>query len=298
MFINKKILVLGVVALVGLFASGAIFANDPQLAASSTLETILERGTILAGSDIPFPPFEFEDADGNLVGLDVDIIKMLARQMGVDFEFVPSPFDPIIANLNAGNFDLIASDITANLSRGLAANFTDPYLLTGQIAMVSTSKEPGASITSYNQLNDPGVIIAVQLGTTGADAAATFFPNADIREFPEALLALQEVVDGRADAIVFDDVFLEPQQSVVGSAAEICCPRGAPEVITNEPIALAIRKGDPDFLTYLNFFIREAGTNIRVTDEIAADFDLDADLVGLSFLEAVRIQWLERFVVE
>jgi len=295
MYISKKVLVVLMAAFIGFLASGALFADDPELAASSTLETILDRGTILVGSDIPFPPFEFEDADGNLVGLDVDLIKMLAQQMGVDYEFVPSPFDPIIANLNAGNFDVIASDITANLSRGLAANFTDAYLLTGQIAMVSTSKSPGSGITSYNQLNSPDVVIAVQLGTTGADAAATFFPNAEIREFPEALLALQEVVDGRADAIVFDDVFLEPQVANVGSLAELCCPRGAPVALTNEPIALAIRKGDPDFLHYLNFFIQEAGTNIRVTDEIAEDFDLDSDLVGLSFLEAIRIQWLERF---
>ncbi len=295
MFISRKTLILGMVALLGLLMSGTLFADDPQLAASSTLEDILQRGKILVGSDFPYAPFEFEDDNGNLVGLDVDLIKMLAKQMDVEYEFVASAFDPIIANLNAGNFDLIASDITANLSRGLAANFTDAYLKTGQIVMLSTSKAPGKDVTSYNQLNSAGVIITVQLGTTGESAARNFFPKAEIRTFSDANAALQEVVDGRADAIVFDDVFLKPQQDVVGSKGVLCCPRGNPTVLTNEPIALAIRKGDPDFLHYLNFYIQEAGTNIRVTEEIATEFSLDADLVGLSFLEAIRVQWLERF---
>jgi polar amino acid transport system substrate-binding protein len=291
MYLSKKLLTLGLVALVGLLLSGPLLADDPDLAASSTLEAILANGKITVCSDIPFEPFEFEDDQGNLVGFDVDIIRLMAKEMGVDWEFVNTPFDTIIPALNARNCDLIASDITATLSRALSANFTAPYLETGQIVMVSTTKSPGKDVTEYPQLNSSDVIITVQLGTTGEEAARTFFPKADIRTFDNAQLALQEVVDGRADAIVFDEVFLRPQAANVAGKAELCCPRGNPELLTKELISLAIRKGDPDFLTWLNLFMTQAKSTIRVTEELVDEFDLPAETIGLPFLEAIRVKW-------
>lgn len=296
MYIKKRSLVVLLALVFGLGFAVTMLGDDPNLARSSTLETIIARGEIVVASDIPFEPFEFLDNDGNIAGLDVDLIKLLAKQIFGDsskFRFEATAFDTIIPTLNSNSdFDLIASDITANLSRALSANFTDPYLNTGQIVMLSTSKSPGKDISDYNQLNSANVVLAVQLGTTGEDAARNFFPNADIRTFENAQLALQEVVDGQADAIVFDDVFLVPQQANVGDAGLLCCPRGNPNPLTEEPIALAIRKGDPDFLTYLNFFIREAGSNIRVTAALATEFGLPESTIGLDFLSAIRAKWL------
>jgi len=296
MFVRKRTLAVALALAFTLGFTLTLLGDDPELAQSSTLETIISRGEIVAASDIPFEPFEFFDDDGNLVGYDVDLIKMLAKQIFGDssrFRFEATAFDTIIPTLNANDdFDLIASDITATLGRALSANFTDPYLNTGQIVLLSTSRSPGRDVTEYNQLNRDNVVISVQLGTTGENAARNFFPDADIRTFENAQLALQEVVDGQADAIVFDDVFLVPQAANVGDAAVLCCPRGNPNPLTEEPIALAVRKGDPDFLTYLNLFIREAGSNIRVTAELAEEFDLPEDTIGLDFLSALRVKWL------
>jgi len=293
MFVSKRMLVLLLMTVFGLGFAATMFGDDPDLAQSSTLEAIIARGEIVVASDLPFEPFEFLDDNGNLVGLDVDLVRLLANTIGVDFRFEATAFDTIIPTLNSNrDFDMIVSDITATLSRGLTANFTDPYLNTGQIVLLSSSKSPGSGINSYSELNSSDVTIAVQLGTTGADAAANFFPNANIVSFDNAQLALQEVVDGLADAIVFDDVFLLPQAANVGDAGILCCPQGNPNPLTEEPIAIAIRKGDPDFLSYLNFFIREAGTNIRVTEEMAAEFDLPASTIGSDFLTAIRVKWL------
>jgi len=297
MFIRRRTLALMLAIVFGLGFAVTMMGDDPNLAQSSTLETIISNGEIVVASDIPFEPFEFFDDNGNLVGLDVDLISLLALQIFGDknaFRFEATAFDTIIPTLNANNdFDLIASDITATLSRGLSANFTDAYLNTGQIVLLSTTKSPGNTVTEYNQLNNGSVVISVQLGTTGEDAARNFFPNADIRTFDNAQLALQEVLDGQADAIVFDDVFLSPAAaSDTQGLSRLCCPLDNPSPLTQEPIALAIRKGDPDFLAYLNFFIREAGSNIRVTEELANDFNLPASTVGLDFLSAIRAKWL------
>lgn len=296
MVIKKHTLVALLALAFGFGFALTMLGDNPQLAQSSTLEAIIARGEIVVASDLPFEPFEFLDNNGTLVGLDVDLIRLLAKQIFGDsskFRFEATAFDTIIPTLNSNrDFDLIASDITATLSRALSANFTDPYLNTGQIVLLSAARAPGNQVTDYNQLNNSNVVLSVQLGTTGETAARTFFPQAQIRTFDNAQLALQEVVDGQADAIVYDDVFLKPQAENVGSAGILCCPRGNPVALTEEPIALAIRKGDPDFLTYLNFFIHEAGSNIRVTDELAAEFDLPASTVGMTFLEAIRVKWL------
>ncbi|MBI1730560.1 transporter substrate-binding domain-containing protein [Candidatus Acetothermia bacterium] len=292
MYINRKILVLALVAVMGLLASGVLFASDSKLAASSTLEQILQRGKIQVGSDYPFEPFEFQDNAGKLVGLDVDLIKQLAKNMSVDYEFIATPFDTIISTLNNGNFDVIASDITATLGRALTANFTEAYIRTGQIVMVSTTKSPGKNVANYTDLNAAGVIITVQLGTTGEAAARTFFPKADIRTFDSADLAFLEVSGGRADAIVFDDVFLRPKAGTAG--VDLCCPRGNPDNLTKEPISLAVRKGDPDFLTYLNLYIREAGSDIVVTNDLATEYGLPASTVGKTFLDAIKSKWIDK----
>lgn len=296
MVIKKHTLVALLALAFGFGFALTMLGDNPQLAQSSTLEAIIARGEIVVASDIPFEPFEFFDNSGQLVGLDVDLIKLLAKQIFGDsskVRFEATAFDTIIPTLNSNrDFDLIASDITATLSRALSANFTDSYLNTGQIVLLSASKAPGKDVTGYSELNQSNVVLSVQLGTTGETAARDFFPSAQIRTFENAQLALQEVVDGQADAIVFDDVFLKPQAVNVGSAGILCCPRGNPAALTEEPIALAIRKGDPDFLTYLNFFIREAGSNIRVTDAMATEFGLPAGTVGMTFLEAIRVKWL------
>src|SRR5574337_749770 len=79
MFIKKHTLVALLALAFGFGFALTMLGDDPQLAQSSTLEAIIARGEIVVASDLPFEPFEFLDDNGTLVGLDVDLVRLLAK---------------------------------------------------------------------------------------------------------------------------------------------------------------------------------------------------------------------------
>jgi len=304
MYISKRTLVVGLALAMGLLVGGSLMANDPELAESSTLETILNRGELVVGSDVPFPPFESVNDEGEVVGYDVDMTQLMADELGVELNFTRAgSFDTIIPELNNGDFDIIASAMTRTLQRARDVNFTKGYLETGQVVIVSKQKAPGQNATQYSDLNVEDAVITVQTGTTGESAAQNFFPNAQINSFPNATLALQEVVDGNADAIVFDDTFLIPNFREVGSEnVFLCCPvveqpgsieevRPQLNPLTVETLAFAVRKGDPDFLSWLDLFVEQARDSIIVNEDLAEQFDLPDSALGNPILPELQKKW-------
>ena len=115
--------------LVALIAALGWFMASPTQAAESTLQTILTRGEIIIGTDIPYEPFEFLDDEGNFVGFEIDLAKVMAKELGVKLTFKKAgSFDTIRAELNNGDFDIVLSGMTRTLQRwrdGLATVAAD-----------------------------------------------------------------------------------------------------------------------------------------------------------------------------
>ena len=142
------------------------------------------------------------------------------------------------------------SGMTILQSRNLKINFCDPYYYIGQCILIN--KKDVDKYKSYKDLNKEGVIITSKIGVTGAFTAERLMPKATLRLFKtEAEPALQ-VANGLADAFIYD----EPQVRVFAAMYKDKTV-GLFEPITYEPLAWAIRKGDPDFLNWLNNFLRQ-----------------------------------------
>ena len=317
MYIRKRNLVLIIALLIGLGFTGFLYASNPDLAKSSTLQSVLANDKLQICSDVPFSPFEFKSNQGQFVGLDIDIARFAVRAIfGIGtadgsavqakdaadedklirqrLEVIPTVFDVIRVALNQGNCDLILSDITATLPRALTVNFTDPYVETGQIAYVS-NKDKG-KVVNYEDLNKPEIIIDIETGTTGELAVRARFPKAEIRGFDNAELALADVVNGTADAFVIDDTLLKSQirRPNVAAAGFLCCTPQNLQPLTKEKISIAIRQGDPDFLTWLNLLIGQMDLQ-PVTPELKALFGLSDAEAELPLLPALRTHWLINF---
>ena len=147
-------------------------------------------------------------------------------------------------------FDIIMSGMTILQSRNLKVNFCDPVYYIGQCLLIH--KKNVGKYKSYKDLNKKGVIITSKLGVTGAFTAEKMMPKATLRLFKtEAEPALQ-VANGLADAFIYD----EPQVRVFAAMYKKDTV-GLFDPITYEPLAWAIRKGDPDFLNWLNNFMRQ-----------------------------------------
>ena len=234
-----------------LFTSNALFAADIELAQKSTLEKVLKKGELRVGFEAGYMPFEMTDQKGNFVGFDIDIAKEMAKAMGVKFVPVNTAWDGIIPSLITDKFDIIMSGMTVTQERNLKINFADPYIIVGQTILLNKKHE--GSITSYKDLNDPKFIVTSKLGTTGESAVKSKIPKATYKSFETETEAALEVVNGKADAFVYDLPYCVVFMAQQGAGKVIFLD----QPFTFEPLAWAINKGDPDFLNFLNNFLRQ-----------------------------------------
>ncbi len=243
-------------ALVLCFA-GTAWSADIDLAKESTIEDILKRGELRVGFEAGYVPFEMTDKNGRFVGFDIDMAKEMAKAMGVKFVPVNTAWDGIIPALLSNKFDIIMSGMTVTQERNLKVNFADPYIIVGQTILLNKKHED--TVKSYKDLNDAKYTVTSKLGTTGEQAVKRYIPKANYKSFETETEAFLEVLNGKADAYVYDlpnCVYLYAQQ---GEGKVIFLD----EPFTYEPLAWAVNKGDPDFLNWLDNFLRQVKNDGR-----------------------------------
>lgn len=238
-------------ALAFLCISAPVYADSIELAKTSTVESIVKAGEIRVGFEAGYFPFEMTGKNGKFMGFDVDLAKALGKAMGVKVVFVNTAWDGIIPALVTNKIDIILGGMTITQERNLKVNFCDPYIVIGQ-AILLNKKHEGA-VKSYKDLNDPKYTVVSRLGTTGEEAVKRMIPKANYKSYEGQVEAAMEVITGNADAMIYDLPFIEKSHALHGKGKTITIS----EPFTFEPLAIAIRKGDPDFLNYLNNFQRQ-----------------------------------------
>jgi len=229
----------------------SVFCSDIELAKKSTLENILKKGELWVGFDSGYMPFEMTNQKGRYVGFDIDMAKEMAKAMGVKFVPVNTAWDGIIPSLITDKFDIIMSGMTVTQERNLKINFADPYIIVGQSILIN--KKHKGKINSYKDLNNPKYIVTSKLGTTGEQAVKRLIPKCTYKSFETEPEAALEVVNGKADAFVYDLPYCVVFMAQQGAGKLVFLDKP----FTFEPLAWGIRKGDPDFLNWLNNFLNQ-----------------------------------------
>jgi len=248
---NRLIKGLFLAGLVVFMASTTALGADIELAKKSTVEQILRSGELRVGFEAGYMPFEMTDKRGNFVGFDIDVAKEMAKAMKVKFTPVNTAWDGIIPALMTDKFDIIMSGMTITQERNLKVNFADPYIIVGQTILID--KKYGGTVKSYKDLNDPQYIVTSKLGTTGEQAVKRMMPKATYKSFETETEAALEVVNGKAAAFVYDLPYNVVFMAQQGKDKLIFLD----EPFTFEPLAWAVNRGDPDFLNWLNNFLRQ-----------------------------------------
>jgi len=249
----KKGFILGIAAIVVMFfcLSTSAMGADIELAKKSTLESILKKGELRVGFEAGYMPFEMTDKKGHFVGFDIDMAKEMAKAMGVKFVPVNTAWDGIIPSLITNKFDIIMSGMTVTQERNLKINFADPYIIIGQTILIN--KKHAGTVTSYKDLNNSKFIVTSKLGTTGEQAVKRLIPKCTYKSFETEPEAALEVVNGKADAFVYDLPYCVVFMGQQGAGKLVFLD----QPFTFEPLAWAIKKGDPDFMNWLNNFLRQ-----------------------------------------
>ncbi|HUU41636.1 MAG TPA: transporter substrate-binding domain-containing protein [Desulfatiglandales bacterium] len=247
----------------------AIAAADSFVASDSpVLQRIQKLGMIRVGINPIFKPFSFVGKDGNRVGIDIDIAKLLAKQLGVKLELiVPESFSQLIPMLQKEDIDVVIAGMTINFNRAKLVDFTDPYFDTGLSIMlnkVSAGKARIPPAQSYKELmeglkaigKEDSLIIAVTKDRSPAKSVPIFFPKAQIREYPTNEKAAEAVLHGDAHIMIHDELFLnawfnDHKQEALYKLFVF------PEPFKPDHYGFAIKKGNQTFLNMLNVFVME-----------------------------------------
>ncbi|HEX7076974.1 MAG TPA: transporter substrate-binding domain-containing protein [Candidatus Eisenbacteria bacterium] len=239
---------------IALLLAAAGCGGTPPARRASTLDRVIDTRVLRIGLNPGYAPFEMVDSSGGMIGFDIDLARRVARLVGDDVrvEIVKSDWDPIIANLNAGKFDVIVSGMTRTPQRALRCAFTTPYFTTGQALLVNRAKHPEGTVADVATLDRPGIVVATKLGTTGEIAARKFFRRASIRTMETEADAALEVEAGRADVMVYDQPYIaiRSRQSRGSTWARL-----AP--FTHEDLAMAVRRDDVEFRDWLDLAIED-----------------------------------------
>ncbi len=214
----------------------------------SLIDTVQKRGVLRVGMST-FVPWAMKDKTGELIGFEIDVARRLASDMDVDIEFVPTKWSGIIPALLTGKFDVIIGGMGILPDRNLKVNFSIPYDYSG-MSMVAHKVNAGG-FSSLEDFNKPEVVIAARIGTTAADAAQKYMPEAELRLFDDESQALQELKTGRAHAVVASAPL--PAFQAIENPDTLFLPFQG--TFTKEPIGFAVRKGDHDTLNYFNNWI-------------------------------------------
>ena len=108
-----------------------------------------EEKTYVIGTDVTFAPFEFQDVNGEFVGIDMDLLKAIAEDQGFKYEIKPLGFNAAVQALEAKQVDAVIAGMSITEERALKFDFSDPYFDSGVIMAVDEDNE---SVSSYEDL--------------------------------------------------------------------------------------------------------------------------------------------------
>jgi len=157
--------------------------------------------TLKVGANIGNVPWEFQDASGNNIGFEIDLVNEVGRRMGHDIEIVNIPFNGLFSAVQSGRINMAVSSITITEKRLGSVSFAQPYYDSDQ----SLTAKEGGGVDSLNALK--GKVVAVDTGSTGdiwATANSAKYGFSDIRRYEGLSPAMLDLVAGRVHGYISD----------------------------------------------------------------------------------------------
>lgn len=220
-----------------------------------------EEKTLVMATNAEFPPYEYYEGN-KVVGIDADIARAVAKEMGMKLKIEDMAFDSIVTAVSSGKADMGAAGMTVTKKRLKNVDFTDTYAKAAQVIIVKEDSD----------LKGPadleGKKIGVQLGTTG-DLYTDKIKDADVERYNKGFEAVQALKQGKIDAVIIDG---QPAKEFVEEAKGL---KILDEAFTTEEYAIAIKKGNDELKDKINKALADLKSSGKL-DEITAKY-INAD---------------------
>ncbi|MBE6037989.1 MAG: amino acid ABC transporter substrate-binding protein [Anaerofustis stercorihominis] len=274
----KKIFALCLVALM-IFSLAACGGDD----AKANKYGLINEGKLMVAMEAEYPPMEYKDENGKLVGFDVEMMAAIGEKLGVEIEYVEMAWDGIFMGLSASHYDAVCSGVSVTQERidAQQMQFSEAYMNNGQYIIVREG------VTNVNQPEDlAGLKVGVQFQTT-ADIAAQKYKNEDGIDFEltaydsvqQAFLGLEA---GQLDVVVADASVAVAYVNANDDKFDISNAK-----LTNEPMAIAVAYGNDELTEALNGALAELvadGTLAKLSEKyVGTDLtqNIDMNLVSV-----------------
>ncbi len=199
----------------------------------------------IVGTEPTFPPFEMVDENNEIIGFDIELIKAIAEDQGFEVEIQSLGFDGLIAAVQSGNIDIIASGLSIDEERKKSIDFSEPYIEAGLALAVQDNND---TINGVDDLE--GKVVAVQIGTTGAGKADELLKEGiikDIKHFNTVDVVMMELINGGVDAVINDLPVTEAYMAQQPGKIKV-----VGDVLESDAYGFGVRKNNEELLNKIN----------------------------------------------
>lgn len=256
--IFKKMLSVAIIGGLTLSLAGFGAKTAKENGSNDKVAKIKESGKLVVGLSADYAPYEFhimKDGKDQIVGLDIDIAKEVAKNLGVDLEIKEMEFGAIIQSVKNEMIDMGISGITPDEKRKEAVDFSDIYYEAEQGILIN--KDNKESIKGIGDLK--GKKVGAQMGSIQAEIAKGI-EGADVKLLDNVNTLILELKTGKLDAVI-TELPVAKIASEVNSELAV-----SDEVIKNSEggSAIAIQKGNKGLVDKVNSTIKELKENGKI----------------------------------
>jgi len=211
------------------------------------LEDVKKAGVLKAGVKYDFKPFGFVNESNKVVGFDIDLLKYIAKDLGVKVKFQQVTSKTRIPLVAGGQVDIAAASMTHKVKRDDTIDFTISYFFDGQSMLVRADER------TRTPKGFAGKKVGAIQGATSGENFQKVSPKAKIVYFQEYPMAVMALKKGKIDAITTDLVWCSTQAK--DSDGKLKVTGGT---ISNEPYGMGIPENESNFRDAVNFAIQNA----------------------------------------
>ena len=216
---------------------------------AATLDAIVQKGELVVGTAASMPPFNMTTKEGEIIGFEPDLARLIAAGMGIPLKLEPMPFSKLLPALETGKIDMILSNMTMTPRRNLKVAFVGPYFISGKAFL--TKEKTIANAKSTVEINSPNTRLVALKGSTSQFFVDKLLSKTQLTTAASYDEAVKMVIDDKVHALVADypicvvSLLRYPDADLLSLITPL----------TYEPIGIALPGNDPLLINWLENFL-------------------------------------------